>query len=301
MRKYYFIISFFFVVLVAINIFYFRSFYQMQVNQNKNFLLKQSEVCVGQIENTISKFESDLNFILFSDDIAQLFKSDDSDGLRKLQLFYSTYNGLITNIDVYDNDKNVLNIFRDRKQNFITDRYLAQRQRKLISRDDVISNKDVYQYIMPVFRNNKLFSNIIVTININDYVLSELSKFHLDEISWQWVIDMESGSITNTSNIQYNWNGSFDGVMENLKVDLSGLVIHTISNDSLEHKILSVYSPVQLLNRNFGIALSIDHSTFLSSIYSKLAIIAIFSLVIFLFVSVFLLLQIKALKKKIKN
>jgi hypothetical protein len=299
MKKFYIVIAFFFLVLVGVNFYYFRSLYNMQVNQQKNFLFKQSEVCVNEIEQTVLKFESDLNFILFSDDIAQLFKRDDSEGLRKLQLFYSTYNGLIKNIDIYDNNKNVLNLFRDRKLNFITDSYIAQRQRTLESKDDIIINKSEYQYILPVFKENKLFANILVTININNYILAELNKFHLDDLTWQWLIDLEAGTVINTSDIAYNWNGSLETVLDNLNNDLEGLIIHTITNDSLNYEILTVYTPVKILNRNFGIAFSVDHHTFLVSIYEKLFIIAGFSLLIFLFVSAYLLYHIKTLKKKI--
>jgi len=118
-------------MIVSVNVLFYRSFYNLQINQYKNFLLRQSEVCVNEVERTLLKFESDLNYILFSDDIAKLYTDANSDALRKLQLFYSTYNGLIKNIDIYDNQKNVLNLFRDKKQNFITDQYLGQRQRTL--------------------------------------------------------------------------------------------------------------------------------------------------------------------------
>ena len=177
MRKYNLLIVFSLLVFVAINVMFFRNFYKIQVAQHKNLLFKQSEVCTSEIERVVLKFESDLNYILFSDDIAKLFADNDTDGLGKLQLFYSTYNNLIKNIDIYDNNKNVLNLFRDRKQNFITDRYIAQRQRKLAGKDNVITKDSDYQYVLPVFKDNELFANVLVTINLNDYILSELEKF----------------------------------------------------------------------------------------------------------------------------
>lgn len=286
--------------MAAVNVTYFRSLYKMQINQNKNFLFKQTDVCVNEIEKTLLKFDSDLNFILFSNDIKQLFETDDSDGLRKLQLFYSTYSGLIENIDIYDNNKNVLNIYRDKKQHFITDSYLAQRQRNLLGKEEILINKNEYQYVLPVFNNNELFANILVTININKFILSELKKFRLEDITWQWVIDIETGELTNTSNINYNWNGNLELVVDELKNEHENILIHTIANDSINYKILSVYTPIQVLNRNFGVALSVDHNTFLIDIYKKLIVISGLSLLLFLAVSVFLIAQIKLLKKKIE-
>lgn len=300
MKRFYFIIAFSFLLIVSVNVMFYRSFYNLQINQYKNFLLRQSEVCVNEVERTLLKFESDLNYILFSDDIAKLFTDVNSDAQRKLQLFYSTYNGLIKNIDIYDNQKNVLNLFRDKKQNFIIDQYVGQRQRMLAPKEEVTHNGHEYQYVLPVFKDNVLYANIIVTININNYILSELKKFHLDEISWQFVIDTETETVATADVQQYNWNGRLEEVVTNLNHDLEGLMVHTISTDSLNHKILTVYTPVNLLDRNFGIAMSIDHNTFLLKVFSQLAIISIASLLIFLLVSIYLLIQIKNLKKKIE-
>lgn len=301
MRKYYIIILSFFILVAAVNVTYFRSLYKMQINQNKNFLFKQTDVCVNEIERTLLKFDSDLNFILFSNDIKQIFANEESDGLRKLQLFYSTYSGLIENIDIYDNNKNVLNIYRDKKQHFITDSYLAQRQRKLLPKEEILINKNEYLYVLPVYHSNELFANILVTININNYILSELKKFRLEDITWQWVIDLETSELSNTTHIDYDWNGQFEGVIADLKEDHENILIHEISNDSLNYKVLSVYTPIKLLNHSFGVAMSVDHNTFLIETYKKLGVISGISLLIFLAVSVFFIWQIQLLKKKIKS
>lgn len=299
MRRNVIIIILSFAVLVFINVLFFQSFYKLQINQQKNLLFKQTKVCSEQIELTIQKFESDLNYILFNDEIAGVFiDGEKSDGLRQLELFYSSYHSLIKNIDIYDNNKNVLNIFRDRKKNFITDSYLAQRQRTLSEKEEVIMEKTDYQYVLPVYHENKLEANILVTINLNNYLLSELEKFHLDGLSWQWVIDMENSQLYNSEGINYKKFEGLDEMNQNLEKELAGMLIHKIGNDSLEHKLLTVYSPIKVLNKKLGIAMSLDYSIFLNQIFSELTIIAIISIVLFLLVSLFLLYQIRILKKK---
>lgn len=264
-------------------------------------LFKQTEICVDNLEHTLLSFESDLNYILFNDDITGLFLNEDSEYLQKLKLFYTTYNNLIKNIDIYDNHKNVFNLFRDRKNNFIADGYLAQRQRELIDKEDIRIDKDEYVYVLPVFYDNELYANILVTVNITDFILSELKNFRLEDVTWQWAIDRETEKVYNTSNIDYNWNGSLETVLSDLDKDTDGLIIHNISNDSLSHKILSVYAPVNLLNHDFGISLSVDHSTFLTQVFFKLSLLVIISFILYLGISLYFISQIRQLKKKIET
>ncbi len=273
----------------------------MQINNNKNMLFRQADICAGNLEHTLSQFESDLNYIFFSDDITSLFSDSDSEYLQKLKLFYTTYNGLIKNIDIYDNNKNVFNLFRDRKNNFIADGYLAQRQRKLIAKENIKTKDKDYQYILPVFKDNKLYANILVTVNLTDLILSELNKFQLEDVTWQWVIDQESKCVCNTSKTDYDWNGSLQLVLDDLNKNQDGLIIHTISNDSINKKILSVYTPIQLLDHKFGIGFSIDHSSFIAKVFSKLVLLGIISIALFLGISFYFIQQISLLKKKIKD
>lgn len=301
MKKNIAIIILTFLLLIGLNTLFFRSFYRFQVNQQKNLLLKQTEVCSYEIERVVQKFESDLNYILFSDDIPTLFVSEDSDALRKLQLFYSTYTNLVKNIDIYDNNKNVLNLFRDSKKNFLTDRYLAQRQRNLVSKEEVIMHNSEYQYVLPIYKDNQLFANILVTINLNNYILSELDKFYLRGYSWQWVIDLDTKQASNTQNINYTTFEGIDKIVENIDKDLEGLLIHQIGNDSLEQKLLTVYAPITVLKKKFGIAMSVDYGASMKQIFTKFATVSILSIIIFLLVAAYFTYQLAILKKKIKT
>ena len=288
------------ITLILANLFLFRSLYRVEINQHKNLLFKEAEVCTQEVERVVQRFESDLNYILFSDDISSLFKEESiaSEGLRKIELFYSTYNSLIENIDIYDNEKNVLNVFRDTKKNFIKDKYIAQRQRKLVNQEEVIASNSSFQYILPVFKNNELLANVLVTIDIHTYILSELRKFHLEGYTWQWVADIDNQTFYNAQNFKFSYFEKSEDILSHLAKDLEGLEIHTVKNDSLSFKLLSVYSPISILNKQFGIALSVDYKIFQDNVFSSLFIVCLISLIMFTGISIYLLLQIRTLKKK---
>lgn len=299
MKKYFLVIVLAFALLLGLNFVFFKWYYNVQVSQQRNLLLQQTGVCSNEIERVIQKFESDLNYILYSDDFTNLFQHENSEGLRKLQLFYSTYTDLVKNIDIYDNQKNVLNLFRDSKKNFITDSYLAQRQRELVLKDDVVMNNGEYQYVLPVYKNSEIFANLLVTINLKNYILSELGKFHLEGYTQQWVIDLEQKYFYNIGTEAYTNIGESDNIISNLNNDLEGLVIHKIQNEKNKQKLITVYAPIQLLNKKFGIAMSVDYKARIIKTLSGFSIISLISFLLFLFVCAILLFHIQSLKKKI--
>ncbi len=287
------------IVLLAVNILVFKNLYNKQINYQKNVLFKQVDLCASTIDNVLVRFESDLNYILFSDDISELFsdKSDNSQSLRKLELFYSSYNNLIKNIDIYDNNKNVFNLFKDK--NFITDKYIAQRQRKLVDKEEVKIIKDDYHYYIPVFRQNEVYGNIVISVNLSEYILDELNKFHLDGVSYQWVFDSKSRNFTTNFPGKNIVIEDIDVIMQDLDKNHENVLIHRVTSDSISDRLITVLKPLTVLDHNFGLAFSIDNSYFIENIFSQLLIVAISTTILFLIAMYLLIFQLgKDIKKK---
>jgi signal transduction histidine kinase/CheY-like chemotaxis protein len=291
------------VLLVAVDGFLFKNINNVQVTNQKNFLFKQVKISSNAIVTDIHQFESDLNFILFSDDISELFEDNfkNSASLRKLELFYSSYSSLIKNIDIYDNNKNALNLFKDKKGNYISGKYLAQRQKKLTLQEHIKIKDSEYQYYIPVIKNNLVYANIVVSIDLSNYILSELNKYYIPDLCFQWVIDPESGNfLTNypSANIRME---NFDLVLKNLKNEIGEMRVQKIKNDSSLFEVTTVYSPVSLLEHKFGIAFSFKNDYFIKSVTLKLSLIFIISFILFLILISFLLMQQKHDRKLIDS
>lgn len=285
-------------LIILINILAFRSMYQNQITYQKNILFSQADLCGSNIESVVQRFESDLNYILFSDDVSELFRehAESSNSLRKLELFYSSYTDLIKNIDIYDNNKNVFNLFKDKK--FISDKYIAQRQRKLVAKEQIRIRDNEYHYHIPVFNENLVYGNIVVSINLTEYLLKELSKFYVNGVCYQWVIDPVSGGYAT------NFPGNdliikdYSQIIDNLKNDLEGLSIHTIENDSTTTDAITAYKPISVLDHKFGIAFTFNNEFFIGEIFSKVAIVGGLSLLLFLLTIFLLFSQVSRSEKK---
>ena len=137
MKKIYFSVFGIIAILVVISFYYYSQIFNQQVEFQQDFLLKQTQICGYEIEQTGFEFSSDLNKILFSEDISRFFESEEikSRTIQDIELFYEKYKYLITGIEVYDNNCNVFYDYKGSKGGFIRDEYVAQAQKEIYSRE----------------------------------------------------------------------------------------------------------------------------------------------------------------------
>jgi hypothetical protein len=89
MKRLYIISAVLLLAILTVNILFFRSIYFQQIDYQKDIIFNQAEVCGNQIEKDGLDYQNDLNFIAFSEDIADMFENELSMqlSLRKLELF----------------------------------------------------------------------------------------------------------------------------------------------------------------------------------------------------------------------
>ncbi len=292
MKKYFISIVLVITVVIAINVYFIRVIYKQQVNFQKNIIFQQAKNCANELESSMFMFESNINKIIFSDDLSEIFKNESvkERTLRKLELFYSTYEHLIKNIYVYDKDRNVLNLFQDKNRQFITDVYIAQRQRKLEDKERIVFREGVYQYSLPVFKDNVVLGNLVVSLDFENYIHSVLEKFHLEHSIWQWIVD-EKGNLV-SANIGSNISGEVPHeIAANLHNGQKGFLVHTMMIDGKIQKLLSVYYPVVMIQQQFGIVFSLNNSIIFRVVIKYILLLGVLSFLI-LTLSIFILLRI---------
>ena len=292
MKKLYTYLLVIIIGVIALNVVFYRDIYLRQISYQKNILFQQAEKAGIEIESVVSKFESDINKILFSDDIAEIFNSADvkESGMRKLKLFYSTFDDLIKNIYIYDRNRNVLNVFKDNKDNFIIDHYVAQRQRLLEERDIIKLQGNTYHFYLPVFKDNYVYGNIIVAIDFSRYLNSVLENFHLDNTLWQWIIDKNGNVLSKNIDAEVTFT-ELEDITSNLKKEKRGFKKHIAYIDGKKEILISIYYPIHVLRQDFGIVFSLNNSVILDYIIKKIVMASAISLAI-LIISLFVLLQI---------
>jgi PAS domain S-box-containing protein len=292
MKKIYYILSVVIAIILGINAYQGYHIYNQQLNFHADMLTNQSQICGWEIEQSGYEFENEINYIVFSTEIADFFKNQDDIELKvkKLELFYFKYQNLIKNIKIIDNNKNVYSLFKDKTNHFISDYYLSQRQKTLVNREEISPNSDgSYTYTLPVFVDNKPVINILVKTDINNYINSVFNNYHLGSTLWQWLVSADGEIITNNLVHDTISVTNITRITNDIKNGFNGSLLHDVAFENSKNKYLSAYYPVRILTKDLGVVFSLETKTIISSVVTKSIIVGtsttlILILIIILFI-----------------
>lgn len=281
MRKIYILIFLTVCGFFCINSLFYIRIYNQQLDFQTELLKQQISICGNTIEQNGMDFESEVNYILFSSNISELFS--DSEGkernMKNLELFYTKYEDLISNINIYNNDRQVYRLLKDKgNNNYVRDFYESQRQEILEKHDLLREQNGEHQLIIPVFRENKVVANIVISIDYQKYINTVFDQYRLQNTLWQWFVIMDSTqSSFHPGNIVIP-DRDIKKVASDIEEGNTGSIVHSIEIDGEREKVISVYYPVNLVRKDFGIVFSIKSDLFLRSIFQKTIIIIVLSL-----------------------
>jgi CheY-like chemotaxis protein/signal transduction histidine kinase len=283
MNKTFFIILISVFAFIAVNTIFYFNIHNKQIDFQTSLLEMQTQLCGSTIEQDGSNFQNELTAIPFSDDFSRLFSDDGirERGAENLQKLYTKYSELINKVTVYDDNYNVYSLILDLKNNFVSDYYISQRQYELRNREQLIINGDEYLYSMPGFDDNdSVKSNIVIEVNFANYVDFVFGKYLLEGTTWPWLIS-ENGELLASAqkSLQVNQD-DIDKISAEIIEGNEGFLSHSIGVDSIPYKMLSVYYPIRLVQRDLAIVFSMKTDIFLRSIIIKIIIISICSLVL---------------------
>jgi signal transduction histidine kinase/CheY-like chemotaxis protein len=302
MKKFYYLVAFVLIAVICANIFYGLRIYKQQINFHTNMLMNQTQICGWEIEQSGYEFENEINYIVFSSDIASFFNNDKDLDLKvkKLELFYFKYQNLIKNIQLIDNNKNVYSLFKDKTNHFISDYYISQRQKELLSRERISQNNDgSYTFVLPVFQDNKPVLNILIKADIKNYVNSVFENYHLGNTLWQWLFEKNGTVISNNlvkkDSIKFT---RLDKITKDISNGLNGSIIHKASYKTTTNKYLTAYYPVRILSKDIGIAFSLETEIIINSIITNSLIVGASTIIVLVLIIIMFLFFIRKKNKQ---
>ena len=298
MKKYYVFVVLVFLTLVAVVLFSFWRIYNRQMAYQRDILQKQVQNCGDEIEKNIIRFTNDVNYILFSEDLTGIIGSESSkhSAVFKIERLYLSYKDLIKNVYIYDQQKNVVNLFYDKKNSLIIDPYSAQRQKALATIESIQKTKEGYQYSLPVYKNNELAGNIVLSLDFARYINSVAEKFHLSSSLWQWITDEQGNILSNNLKEKVNFQ-SIEKIQSDLQNGLSGSYKHTVQISNKQVNLISSYYPLDLMTQRLGIVFSLNNADFTSFVIK----ISVFSILCFVALLVLLLYMIKLIGRRYQH
>ncbi len=299
MKKVYFSVAALIVITLAVNIYYYFDIYDQQIDFQKGFLLKQTQICGYEIEQTEQEFKSDANKILFANNLSRLFddKETQSKTLYQFEIFYSKYDQLVNRILIYDHQKNVLSIVKDKNKQFIYDSYQSHNQPELKPKEQIVTLENHTFYYLPVFKDNIVTGNILLDIDYINYINWVFEKSHLGSTQWQWLIELGEEPMILSNNLtgdEFNIT-NLNKITDDLHEGFQGTIKHAIIQDGEEQEIISAFFPADILGKKLGMVFSLK-TDFISKAVAKNAIII--AIVTLLFISLITLILLFSIFKK---
>jgi len=276
MKKIYSLLSIVVVIIISVNVYYGFHIYNQQLNFHTEMLSNQAQICGWEIEQSGYEFENEINYIVFSSNIAGFFADPINHEMqvKKLELFYFKYQNLIKNIRIIDNNKNVYSLFKDKTNHFISDYYTSQRQQPLVNKEDVVANNDgTFTYILPVFKDSKTVVNILVKADIDKYINSVFDNYHLGNTLWQWLISTNGDIISNNITRDTISVDKLDKIIEDIDNGYKGSLLHKVSFEKNKNEYLSAYYPVRILAKDMGIIFSLETKIIIDTIITNSIIV----------------------------
>ena len=280
------------IVVILLNIYFNISIYRNQISFQRNLLTGEAEAAANEIENSLMKFENEVNALLYSNILLGVNIADDDikqDGLRSLEMLLTNNDELIRNVYIYDVNKNVLNLSFNKGSRLLVDPFVTQHQNLLLNKESVTKSGSNYQYSFPVFNEKQLVANLVFTLDLTGFFQSQLSRNFHDNAFWQWIID-DTGRILFT-NAGSTMVLADSATLRNMVIrEQSGFSKHLVLLNDKPELLFSAYAPLNIINENFGVLFSMRKSFVFDLILNKVIISGIFSTLIML---VFLFIVIK--------
>lgn len=268
-------------ILILIYVLYFRSLYNKQITYLSELLDRQTQLVGLSVDNTNNGFVSDLNQIIFSEDLSLFFDSEEvQHSVReRMKLFFSKYGDLVSGIRFYDNRRNEFTLKRD-ENSWLEQRFVLHVQSEIFSMEKLSYENRKYDYYLPVIKNDTPIGNMVVTIDYQNYFGEIFAAFDLKDYQWEWVIS-GSGEIFYTNTIHSIEYAGMDRLAGRLSEGYTGNLIHTARINGKSQTIVSSYYSTQLLQRDFGLVFSAPANVFQKYIIrNSIAIIAATILII---------------------
>ncbi len=267
------------------------SIYRKQIAFQRSILSSQARFAAEKMEQTLLKFENDVNALLYSNSLMTLdFSSEDSKqtGLIEVEKLFFNYRDLIKNIVIEDSSQHVMNLSYNKKNTLLIDPYLTQKQTELVSNSEMLKTDNDYMYRFPVFNNKQLAANLVFTLDFSKYFASILNEYYNDDNFFQWVVD-ENGNPVYTKgplNIQYT---QLPVIHNDILTETNDFVKHTILINNKTVKIYSAFIPIKVFSSRMGIFFSMKQHFIFTMLFTRILLISLMNgtVLIFLLLLIF--------------
>jgi CheY-like chemotaxis protein/signal transduction histidine kinase len=273
-------------LILVINVLFYRFLYNNQIEYITNMLDRQARIVASDIDHTSQSLTPDLTEMNFGNDVSEFFLNREINerAIEKIELYYSKYEDLIVSIKLNDNKGNVFTLFKDQeKNNWISGTYKAQQQPEIFNHEKIEPVRENIDYYFPVEKDGVVIGNFVLTLNFNQYFTRIFSKYSIEYYQWQWVVNSKGDIIFDTHKGKPGYS-EIKKLTKQIGDGVSGHLVHTMSFDNTNKKILSSFFPITIIGKDLGIVFSAPTDFFQKYLVMRSGFIVFITLLIVLLI-----------------
>jgi len=258
------------VALLVLNLYFSYTVNHNQIAYQRHLLIEQNESGANAFESTIHTFENEINALLYSQVLRNLditIEDPNQEGLRRLELMLLHYRDLVKGISIYDRNRNVLNLSFNKREKLLIDPYITQRQNPLSAHIQIIREEDNFTYVFPVFEDSLLDANLVISIDIQNFMQHLLLPYPHDRNAWQWLTD-DKGHILFSNGLQQMDEKAAGLFSAWIAEERTGFIQHAVVEEENHLQAYTAFVPVSVMDTKFGVGFSI-RKAFIASLLSR--------------------------------
>jgi signal transduction histidine kinase/CheY-like chemotaxis protein len=261
------------------------SIYRRQIAFQRSILKGQATSAADKLEQTLLKFENDVNALLYSNSLMNLdYSSEDSnqEGLTEVERLFLNYQDLIKNIVIEDSNQHVLNLSYNKKNILLIDPYLTQKQTELISNSLMQKADNEYLYTFPVFNKKQLAANLVFTFDFPRYFARVLNEYYHDAHFFQWVIEEDGNLLFSNSQTKLQYT-RLPVIQKDILTETNDFLKHNVSIDNKNVKLYSALIPFHTFGNRMGVLFSMQQRFIFSLLFTRILVLSLLNAVVLIF------------------
>jgi signal transduction histidine kinase/CheY-like chemotaxis protein len=287
-----------FLLILIINYIYYNSLYNKQISYIIELLDRQVQIVGLSVDATNNNFESDLNDINYSEDLALFFtnKGNQAKSVERMKLFFSKYEAFVTGIKFYDNNRNEFTLKKDNESlnqgEWLPQPFVLNVQPEMVNMEKLVEENRKFDYYLPVYnKKHELFGNIVVTVDYQKYFKEIFTVFNLKDYQWQWVVS-DSGVVIYDNNVNKIEYSQLNKIAQSITEGSVDNIMQKATYNGKTEEIISAFYSTQLLRRNLGLVFSAPTGFFQkyiirNSLFIVLGTLFLIQVIIFIFLRYF--------------
>ncbi len=284
------------------NAFVFFYIFSKQKNYQQQLIEQQCDVYAASIEQKGNNFLNDLNAVAYYFNLNATFNPkniEQSKQIEKIKLFYIKHKPLINNILIVDTNLNVFNIYCDPTGNFLIDIYQSKIQTRLFKKEKFVHENKLHKYIVPLFNNNRLIGNIIVTLDFDNFFRQQLLPLYVGSDLFQSIVCTD-GQLFTIPVVQVKYDSTYiTEIISNINSS-SKSDIRSIWFDQNKSTYVITTIPFKFLNEQFIFLNHFKVQNIIRSVIFHGLLVVFFNLILILII-IFYYLKLVQTKTKEEN